>query len=238
IPRVANYLGRTQMGTGGAPPRSQIRDILLQENKDRNGPKDYEPTKTEIRRREAILAKWINRHDITAVFSPQCSKTMSILPSTLGPHICTPCRLVPKIKSFQNALHREEGTIKPKCTPHEYQNPLLGGVYLKHNDIAELVKKVRRFGNEMFLEFAKRASKGRYEGMKVLTGLIETAMVVEDRQNRGKGLQNMHYPIETDQFMITLALTSTRAYNLIQQELGGRTLRSVKYIFLTYLFDQ
>ncbi|KAE9390748.1 hypothetical protein BT96DRAFT_833033, partial [Gymnopus androsaceus JB14] len=136
---------RTQMGTGGAPPRSQIRDILLQENKDRNGPKDYEPTKTEIRRREAILAKWINRHDITAVFSPQCSKTMSILPSTLGPHICTPCRLVPKIKSFQNALHREEGTIKPKCTPHEYQNPLLGGVYLKHNDIAELVKKVRRF---------------------------------------------------------------------------------------------
>ncbi|KAJ3922790.1 hypothetical protein F5877DRAFT_32910, partial [Lentinula edodes] len=161
---------------------------------------------------------------IAAVMSPTCSKSMRIHASDHDPHICADCQLIPKIKTFQNALRREEG--QAKFTPHEYRNKLLGEAHLKHRDVLELLNH----GKDMFIVFARRALEGRYDGMKVLTGLLQTAVVVEERQRRGKGLQNMSYPVESDEFMITLALTSSRAYNLIQQELGGRTLRSIKHL--------
>ncbi|KAJ3766785.1 hypothetical protein FB446DRAFT_610357, partial [Lentinula raphanica] len=70
--------------------------------------------------------------------------------------------------------------------------------------------------------------KKRYEGMTVFKGLLKTAMIMEERKGKGKGLQNIKYPAEFDHLMTTLALTSTRAYNLMQGELGGRSLRSIK----------
>ncbi|KAJ3925295.1 MAG: hypothetical protein NXY57DRAFT_862415, partial [Lentinula lateritia] len=105
---------------------------------------------------------------------------------------CADCQLIPEIKTFQNALRREEG--QAKFTPHEYRNKLLGEAHLKHRDVLELLNH----GKDMFIVFARHALEGRYDGMKVLTGLLQTAVVVEERQHCGKGLQNMSYPVESD----------------------------------------
>lgn len=61
--------------------------------------------------------------------------------SDRDPHICADCQLIPEIKTFQNALRREEG--QAKFTPHEYRNKLLGEAHLKHRDVLELLNHVR-----------------------------------------------------------------------------------------------
>ncbi|KAJ3760769.1 hypothetical protein EV360DRAFT_39135 [Lentinula raphanica] len=214
------------MGNGSAPHRSTIQQILISEHeKGGQSSKAYTPSKEEIRLKEWALSQWVNRHDLNAVFSKNCLGTITIQPS--GRPVCANCLTVPKIKIFQNALKRTAPENKNmKFTPREFRNPLLGSVFLAHEDIGGLME----MGNKMYFEFTKRALQDRYEGMKVFKGLLETTMIIEQRQHKGKGLQNIKYPADYDHLMTTLALTSARAYNLVQGELGGRTLRGVRQL--------
>ncbi|KAJ3717194.1 hypothetical protein C8R42DRAFT_588015 [Lentinula raphanica] len=216
-PRIPIYLSRTEMGNGGAPHRSTIQQILISEHeKGGQASKAYTPSKEEIRLKEWALSQWVNRHDLNAVFSKNCLGTITIQPS--GGPVCANCLTVPKIKIFQNALKRTAPENKNmKFTPREFRNPLWDQYFLRMKILGGLWRW-----------YATSYMSNRYEGMKVFKGLLETTMIIEQRQHKGKGLQNIKYPAEYDHLMTTLALTSARAYNLVQGELGGRTLRGVR----------
>lgn len=55
-------------------------------------------------------------------------------------------------------------------------------------------------------------------------------MVMEDREFKGVGMQNMKYSEDFSNFCTTLAAVSPAAYRMFQVTFGGRTLESMRYM--------
>ncbi len=77
---------------------------------------------------------------------------------------------------------------------------------------------------------ANQASKGCYKTYDAFIGVCTGIMEIEDRHYRGCGLQNMKYDTAWDLICTNTALISPCAYQMMRQELGGQTIRSIQYV--------
>jgi hypothetical protein len=64
--------------------------------------------------------------------------------------------------------------------------------------------------------------------MDVFTGLVEAMVCKMDREERGTGMQNFHYPPAYDEFMHCLKIQSPRAYRLVSEYFMARSERSYR----------
>jgi hypothetical protein len=133
-PRVAIYLSRTQMETGGAPPRAK----LLQKSMVNH------PDFTEVQHEREVVAQeqrqalWINHHMSKSVRSSTCTQ-VSILKPNGAAIPCDSCLKLLRVKTFVNALTRpvpEQGNAK--FTPFAARNELVGHAYARHTDVEGL----------------------------------------------------------------------------------------------------
>ena len=69
---------------------------------------------------------------------------------------------------------------------------------------------------------------GKYDDLKVFTGLIEAMVMVKDRKDRGVGLQNFAYPPDYDEFINIVKIHSPRAFRFLSKYLPARTERSYR----------
>ncbi|KAI0309489.1 hypothetical protein OF83DRAFT_1071981, partial [Amylostereum chailletii] len=72
--------------------------------------------------------------------------------------------------------------------------------------------------------------QGCYRDQAAFLGMLDAIMKVEDRNFRGKGLQNIKYDASFDMVCANLALISPRAYRTVQAEFAGRSIRSIQSI--------
>lgn len=135
-PRIIVYLSRTACSTGGAPPYHVLKTAIIKRTPDVS---DSELEK-RIHAEEYHQARWINKHDVLAIYSPNCLKTGFVsFDGITG--CCIVCRFLLKLKTLQNALRRPPPE-KPKHTPKRYRNEVLGECYLRHADVHDLVMRV------------------------------------------------------------------------------------------------
>lgn len=71
---------------------------------------------------------------------------------------------------------------------------------------------------------------GKYKDLDVFTGLVEVMVSKLDREERGVGLQNFHYPPAYDEFIHIINIHSPRAHRHLAKYLPTRTERSYRYL--------
>jgi len=82
--------------------------------------------------------------------------------------------------------------------------------------------------NTPCVKFAKGVLSGKYKDLKVFTGLVEAMVSKTDREERGIGMQNFHYPPAYDEFIHIVNIHSPRAHRFLAEHLPARTERSYR----------
>lgn len=247
-PRVTAYLDRTGALGGGAPSVTTVaRDLFG--NKaivySKLSGTDKEKVDTEQKHRWA----WRNDHGFQAVFSATCRKSTS--PDTGGP--CLACSQVLRLKSFRNALK----VPMPKKDDYrylneKYRNASLGTVYTKAHGISGLIQdKVRSFillfpsiANIMivqsnprstFVRFAEMVQDGKFDGddCAAFLELVKAMVDVEDRNERGVGMQNFKYGPALLEFAHTCAIVSPTLYRSLQSQFKLPAPRTLGLVLCT-----
>ena len=78
------------------------------------------------------------------------------------------------------------------------------------------------------IKYALGVLGGKYDNMNVFTGLVKAMVSKTDREQRGVGMQNFHYPPAYDEFMHCLKIQSPRAYRLVSEYFMARSERSFR----------
>jgi hypothetical protein len=86
------------------------------------------------------------------------------------------------------------------------------------------------------VKYALGVLSGKYQNHKVFTGLVDAMVQARDREERGVGLQNFEYTPALDEFAHICAITSPKAYRMLQREFPLRSLRSFQYVLWKCLF--
>ncbi|EJD33466.1 hypothetical protein AURDEDRAFT_76968, partial [Auricularia subglabra TFB-10046 SS5] len=213
-------LRHSAMPGGGAPSRPKLASELFG--------KPYRNFSPAQRRRvhttETHRYRWLNRHSLQAVFSPDCRKTVRVREDANAVP-CDSCGSILAMKEFRNALARP---IPPddrlKFVPECWREPATGHLYLRFHGLADLVDKVP----QMLRDFAQGVLSGAYEDDAVFLGAVEAMVKKKSRDARGKGMQNFKYPAAFDNACMALRSISGRAYEMFKSIWGGRTPRSIR----------
>lgn len=64
--------------------------------------------------------------------------------------------------------------------------------------------------------------------------MVEAMLKKRERVAKGKCMKNFQYTESLDSFCTLLASMSTRAYQTFRRQFGGRTVRSIQYVYHTF----
>jgi hypothetical protein len=140
---IPQYLRQTHCVQGGAPLRHVLKKTISGQLR-LSGQRSL--TKLELHQRSLVVeraqAKWLNEHNMGAIFSTSCM-TKGIIGANGIVIACEQCRFLLTLRIFRTALRRKGA--KPenaKYTPKAYRNEVVGNAYLRHKDVKELVEAV------------------------------------------------------------------------------------------------
>ncbi|EJD34391.1 hypothetical protein AURDEDRAFT_76217 [Auricularia subglabra TFB-10046 SS5] len=225
LPGVNDYLRRTPVPGGGAPPRHKIALKLF----GRTWKKLTAAQKRQVRTAEGHSYLWNNRHGVHAVFSTTCQKTLRDGPSKRT--VCGACLSLRSVKTFKNALRRPmPAPDDRKYVPYGFREKEIGDLYLSYLGLEDLVKPNLNDVGRMLGDFAHGVLSGLYKQQEVLLGAIKATVVTKQREAQDKSMRGMKYPTAFDNVCAILATISPRAYRLFRAHFGGRTLRSLRYV--------
>ncbi|KAE8907726.1 hypothetical protein PF003_g8433 [Phytophthora fragariae] len=163
--------------------------------------------------------------------------------------VCRACRDLRTVPNFRSVLSRSKVPKKLeniKYVPSVYtesdpflrklsKNAAFRGLYQTVKRLAspapgdsseagaERLKRVY-----FWLRFARMGVFGYFKSHPVFEGLMKSMVEIKDKERRGVGKQNMQYSRALDEFMQSMAQTSTEAFELFAAQFCGRTLRSQK----------
>ncbi|KAI0258486.1 hypothetical protein BC834DRAFT_797740, partial [Gloeopeniophorella convolvens] len=145
---------------------------------------------------------------------------------------CGECTVVKHSSAFSKALGKEGPQVPEnrKYTPHIFQAAATGKMYAA--GYGDLIEGTSTF-HETLRRFTQKAAAGKFDDKPVFIGLIQAAVDTFDRQERGRGLQNMKYMPEYDKFTQNLFFVRPSAYRAFRLELPARTERSIQLIQAT-----
>ncbi|KAF9230139.1 hypothetical protein BU15DRAFT_83998 [Melanogaster broomeanus] len=210
---IARYLRRSSTLGGGAPSRQRIAHELFPDlAQDAHSWKALDSAQRDmVLSKEQASFRWLNRHNIGAVFSAECEE---MCPPIDGERAtCRHCQQLRKLHIFQNVLNRKEPPERNmKFVPKAYRCQELGSIYLKYEGVRQLIEQDD--GNSPWLRFAKGVSDGLYKNQNVLLGMVEAMVKKAERLALGQGLQNMRYTDVFDSFCSLLASHSPRHIRL------------------------
>jgi hypothetical protein len=75
------------------------------------------------------------------------------------------------------------------------------------------------------VRYAIAVLEGKFKDRKVFTQLVDAMVNVQDREERGVGLQNFRHTPELDEFAHMCAIISPEAYRMLRREFPLRTIR-------------
>jgi len=126
--------------------------------------------------------------------------------------------------------------------PGRHQNSALGQMYVKSKGLQDLLSEVRVLlitkialissviyqgpDDTLFIRFARKVAEGSFDNQPVFMGLVSLMTERVERDNQGKGTQNMQYSPEFDEWAHELLCISPEAYRSFQSMFGGRSERS------------
>ena len=76
------------------------------------------------------------------------------------------------------------------------------------------------------MRYALAVLQGKFKDRKVFTQLVDSMVNVQDREERGVGLQNFPHPPELDEFAHMCAIISPEVYRMLRREFPLRTIRN------------
>ena len=76
------------------------------------------------------------------------------------------------------------------------------------------------------MRYALAVLNGKFKDRKVFTQLVDAMVNVQDREERGVGLQNFTHAPELDEFAHMCAIISPEVYRMLCREFPLRTIRS------------
>ncbi|KAF8990882.1 hypothetical protein BDQ17DRAFT_1433484 [Cyathus striatus] len=132
------------------------------------------------------------------------------------------------IRKFVTAINREAPADSNRIyVPHIYQPATLGKLYAKNIQLSDLFDN-NAPKHDFLVHLVKTIASGKLDKKCVVIDILSAAMDISKRQENGKGLQNMKYGPDIDQFCHELLCLSPMAYRAFQKEAGARSERSVQ----------
>jgi hypothetical protein len=78
------------------------------------------------------------------------------------------------------------------------------------------------------VRYAIAVLEGKFKDRKVFTQLVDAMVNVQDREDRGVGLQNFSHAPELDEFAHMCAIISPEVYRMLRREFPLRTIRGLQ----------
>ncbi|KAJ3538768.1 hypothetical protein NM688_g6473 [Phlebia brevispora] len=222
--RIATYLMRTGALGGG----SRSLPSLAEERYGRTYGELTKQEKAIIDDHYVALFQWRNEQRRSRVYSTTCLKHIKCeYEGDAQP--CSKCLRLLKNTDFIRALNRDiADEDKMKYMNKRYQDPALGDLFIKTSGLRELVQA--RDSGSPYVRYALGVVDGTYKDNKVLSGLMRSQLTLVDKEARGVGKQNFHWPEAYDRFLHVLFLESPAAYRELSKYLPARSERSFQML--------
>ena len=154
--------------------------------------------------------------------------------------ICNECRAIKYNKILCNRIAKPlPSSENIKFTPKHYwdDNPLKR--YLQNIDLRDIWNVLnydcnsqnKNFNSNPWITLADKAIKGSFQDAPVFTGLCEVMSDAAERKFKNQTKKNMKYSEEFTNFLVILGGFSIRALDLFRQNLEGRSIQSIRYLF-------
>ncbi|KAF8197121.1 hypothetical protein BJ912DRAFT_923213 [Pholiota molesta] len=242
--RIKQYLQRTvSASAGGISERVLAKQIY---------DSDYSaltpPQKKVVDLRQIQTHRWRLDHirnRVIAIGSCPCAENVPNQQSATGDHLflpCEPCRALLSLREFQTAISKPL-PANNDCifVPRRHQNAAIGEIYAKTLGLRDLLSE--ESSESVFRCFARQFAQGKFDDDEVFTGLVEVMVLRVEREDKGRGMQNMTYPPAFDEWCHELQCLGTAAYESFRRIFGGRSecsflhVRSSKPSFMQGIGD-
>ncbi|KAH6870856.1 hypothetical protein BKA70DRAFT_1578587 [Coprinopsis sp. MPI-PUGE-AT-0042] len=208
--RVPIYLERTGAnGGGGIDIRRIVKSVFKKAFS-----KLSKKKKEEAVDRQRITQKWANDHQNVRVHAADCQKMITARnKNAIAP--CLPCRTVYKSKPFKTAIAKPlPEPQNRKFTNKRWINELLGKLFTSYHGLQDLVED-EEARHSPCVKYALGNLSGKYNE-KTFEGLVNAYVTMQERQEKGKGMQNFEYSAEFLDMCRDLHATSPAAYRSLK----------------------
>ncbi|KAH8987035.1 hypothetical protein EDB92DRAFT_1801576, partial [Lactarius akahatsu] len=229
-PQIDNYLLRSTVPSAGGIAIEKIAHKMYNKvYKDLT-----EAEKQAVRIGQMHTHRWTLEHQRRRIFATGTKPCLREVPYNAGsPQPCDACRALLKDRAFRTAISRDvPDDENRKFTPHLYQAAEIAKISAKHSGlkIASLITLQNAPHNELLLRFARKVATGGFDDKPEFMAFTSAIVTMTERQERGRGLQGMHYPPAFDEWCHELLCLSPGAYRAFRSRFGGRTERSFHQI--------
>lgn len=222
---IGPYLQRPGADGGGGRTLDDVALRFFSKKYNKLSKKD----KAEVLKLQEEEFRWYLERKEGIVRASDCKKLVDVKGNE-APQPCGCCMGLLLIPAFGSALNKPLPKAENfKYTNSRYRDDTLLALYAKINGLQDLLDAAE--AGDPFTRFTQGVASGRYTDEKLLSGLIQTIILRNERQIKGTGMQNFSYPPEWDQFLHVISIESPLAYRTLLQYLPGRTERSFRYIF-------
>ncbi|KAF8959326.1 hypothetical protein BDZ97DRAFT_1923016 [Flammula alnicola] len=223
--RITQYLERTESGSGGGISERILAEEMFG--------KQY--SMLDSSQKEAVTLKqlqthrWRLDHPRKRIFAIGEKKCLENVEGENGDHTtvkpCTECKALLSIQAFRTAIVKHVPENKNRqFVPHRYQNAAIGDMHVRNRGLGNLLSEESE--DNIFLRFARQFAQGKFEKDNVFIDMIKVMVARVEREERGRGMQNMQYPPAFDEWCHELLCIRPEAYRSFQLAFGGRTERS------------
>ncbi|KAH9010301.1 hypothetical protein EDB84DRAFT_1570618 [Lactarius hengduanensis] len=226
-PQIDNYLLRSTVPSAGGITIEKVADNMY-----KKAYKDLtEAEKQAVRIGQMHTHRWTLEHQRRRIFATGTKPCLrEVLYNAGSPQPCDACRALLKDRAFRTAISRNvPDDENRKFTPHLYQAAEIAKISAKHSGLSAIFDKNAPH-NELLLRFARKVATGGFDDKPEFMTFTSAIVTMTERQERGRGLQGMHYPPAFDEWCHELLCLSPGAYRAFRSRFGGRTERSFHQI--------
>ncbi|CAB4426242.1 unnamed protein product [Rhizophagus irregularis] len=152
-------------------------------------------------------------------------------------NICNECCYIRSDKRLcTNITKRVPSPENVKFTPKYYWEDNALKEHLKNNHLRDVWNLLNddsdcNNGSKIWIALADKALQGAFDHKPIFVGLCEVMNDAAERKIKNKDKQNIKYSEEFTNFLVILGGFSTRALDLFRQNLEGRCIQSIRYLW-------
>ncbi|KJA28105.1 hypothetical protein HYPSUDRAFT_129671, partial [Hypholoma sublateritium FD-334 SS-4] len=201
--RINQYLGRTQLGSGGG-----ISERILADEMFGNLYSSLNPSqKDAVTLRQQQTHRWRNDHlhqRIFAIGETKCSENVGASVdgdsdgnTTIKP--CIGCKALLSFPAFLTAITKQQPSDRNRAfIPRRHQNTAIGNMHIKILGLGDLLSE--ESDDSILLRFARSYAEGKFDKNQAFLEMLSVMVSRADREQKGRGLQNMYYPPAFDEW--------------------------------------
>ncbi|KAH6903462.1 hypothetical protein BKA70DRAFT_1110856 [Coprinopsis sp. MPI-PUGE-AT-0042] len=220
--RVPIYLERTGANGGGGIDVRRIVQTFFKKAFSKLSKKKKE----EAVDRQRLTQKWKNDHQNVRVHAVDCQRIVTARnKNAVAP--CLPCKTVYKSKEFKTAIAKPlPEPQNRRFTNKRWINELLGKLFASYHSLQDLVED-EEARQSPCVKYALGNLSGKYNE-KTFEGLVNAYIAMQERQEKGKGMQNFEYSAEFLDMCRDLHATSPAAYRSLKDIIQIPTERTLQ----------